>query len=100
MAHALTPILFGILLMFSFSSLSTGYGESCQAGKYTIHVGRSVQDSKSCILYKCINYNRRYSLETLTCAKMTLKSGCRYVPGPATARFPDCCPMVVCRGSG
>nr|API81331.1 toxin protein [Hemiscorpius lepturus] len=98
MGHTSKTLLLVGLIIISLASLCTGYGESCEAGKYIIPVGQQMNDMSTCTLYKCLNYNRKYVLETNSCATLKLKSGCKKVPGAASSFFPECCPMVVCRG--
>nr|L0GCJ1.1 RecName: Full=La1-like protein 13; Flags: Precursor [Urodacus yaschenkoi]AGA82760.1 La1-like protein 13 precursor [Urodacus yaschenkoi] len=98
MERILKPVFLAILIVLSFSSQCMGFGESCQAGKHIVPVGQQQIDSSTCTLYKCSNYNRKYALETTSCATLKMKSGCRMVPGAATAPFPNCCPMMMCKG--
>uniref|UniRef100_A0A224X3N5 Putative La1-like peptide n=1 Tax=Megacormus gertschi TaxID=1843536 RepID=A0A224X3N5_9SCOR len=98
MKNALEGLLLGSLIICSFFHMSVGKGERCDVGQFSIPVGQQVQDFQTCTLYKCLNYNRKYALESLSCASQKLKSGCRSVPGAATAPFPNCCPTVSCKG--
>nr|AOF40208.1 venom peptide HtLa7 [Hadogenes troglodytes] len=98
MERSTMTVLLGFLLVCSFFSASLGLGETCKVGQFTIPVGQQANDLTACVQYKCLNYNRRYALETLSCAKQTLKSGCHITLGAAGAPFPNCCPTVICRG--
>nr|P0C5F3.1 RecName: Full=Venom peptide La1 [Liocheles australasiae] len=73
------------------------FGESCIAGRFIVPLGQQVTDQRDCALYKCVNYNKKFALETKRCATVNLKSGCKTVPGGAGAAFPSCCPMVTCK---
>uniref|UniRef100_A0A1V1WBG4 Putative La1-like peptide n=1 Tax=Superstitionia donensis TaxID=311983 RepID=A0A1V1WBG4_9SCOR len=92
-----TAVLLGLLLAFSVFNFSMGFGESCKGGPYSIiPVGQEMTDPTTCTSYKCINYNRKYVLQTSTCA--TVKPPCKGMGSFQGNRFPNCCPIVTCTG--
>uniref|UniRef100_A0A1W7RA94 La1-like protein n=1 Tax=Hadrurus spadix TaxID=141984 RepID=A0A1W7RA94_9SCOR len=98
MKHLHLYLVFGCLSLCALLSMSVGAGEYCQVGEMSIPVGKQKQDSRECILHKCVNQNNRIVLDSFSCAPQEEKRGCRSVPGPVDAPFPDCCPISLCRG--